>query len=178
MYGAMIGVILYTYKTKVKEWAFILSVFLIGVFLYCFIKDLLLIFDAIFDNRIYKIYRIDWLYECLGMVLMILPILITVEKLVREIKPNLFLKIGQNTLTIYILHMIVLYGSITGLGVNRIFHKNLTPWEIVPATILFLMLFIILIYYIDRIKLRLGFILIPIKKKINRLFLIKDDTKY
>ena len=33
MYGAMIGVILYTYKSKVKEWSFILSVFLIGAFL-------------------------------------------------------------------------------------------------------------------------------------------------
>ena len=174
MYGAMIGVILYTYKTKVKEWAFILSVFLIGAFLYCFIKDLLLIFDAIFDNRIYKIYRIDWLYECLGMVLMILAILITVEKLVREIKPNLFLKIGQNTLTIYILHMVVLYGSITGLGLNRVIYKNLTPWQILPATICFILFFVILIYYLDEIKLKLSFILKPIKKLVNKLFFIKE----
>jgi hypothetical protein len=178
MYGAMIGVILYSYKSKVKEWIFILSVFLIGAFLYFFIKDVLLILEGIFPHSIYHLYKVDWLYECLGMVLMILAILITVEKLIGEIKPNLFLKIGQNTLTIYILHMVVLYGSITGLGVNRIFHKNLTPWEIVPATILFLMLFVVFIYYLDWIKLRLGFILTPLKKKINRLFLIKDDTKY
>ena len=174
MYGAMIGVILYTYKSKVKEWSFILSVFLIGAFLYFFLKDLLLILDEIFAHPIYHLYKVDWLYECLGMVLIILSILITLEKFIGEIKPNLFLKIGQNTLTIYILHMVLLYGSITGFGINRVIHKNLTPWQILPATICFILFFVILIYYLDEIKLKLDFILKPIKKLVNKLFYIKD----
>ena len=174
MYGAMIGVILYTYKSKVKEWSFILSVFLIGAFLYFFLKDVLLIIDGIFAHPIYHLYKVDWLYECLGMVLIILSILIALEKFIGEIKPNLFLKIGQNTLTIYILHMVLLYGSITGFGINRVIHKNLTPWQIVPATICFILFFVILIYYLDEIKLKLDFILKPIKKLVNKLFYIKD----
>ena len=174
MYGAMIGVILYTYKSKVKEWSFILSVFLIGAFLYFFLKDVLLILDVIFAHPIYHLYKVDWLYECLGMVLIILSILIALEKFIGEIKPNLFLKIGQNTLTIYILHMFVLYGSITGFGINRVIHKNLTPWQILPATICFVLFFIILIYYLDEIKLKLDFILNPIKKLVNKLFFIKE----
>ena len=174
MYGAMIGVILYTYKSKVKEWSFILSVFLIGAFLYFFLKDILLILDGIFAHPIYHLYKVDWLYECLGMVLIILSILIAIEKFIGEIKPNLFLKIGQNTLTIYILHMVLLYGSITGFGINRVIHKNLTPWQILPATICFILFFVILIYYLDEIKLKLDFILKPIKKLVNKLFYIKD----
>ena len=174
MYGAMIGVILYTYKSKVKEWSFILSVFLIGAFLYFFLKDLLLILDGIFAHPIYHLYKVDWLYECLGMVLIILSILIAIEKFIGEIKPNLFLKIGQNTLTIYILHMVLLYGSITGFGINRVIHKNLTPWQILPATICFILFFVILIYYLEEIKLKLSFILKPIKKLVNKLFYIKD----
>ena len=174
MYGAMIGVILYTYKSKVKEWSFILSVFLIGAFLYFFLKDLLLILDGIFAHPIYHLYKVDWLYECLGMVLIILSILIAIEKFIGEIKPNLFLKIGQNTLTIYILHMVLLYGSITGFGINRVIHKNLTPWQILPATICFILFFVILIYYLDEIKLKLDFILKPIKKLVNKLFFIKE----
>ena len=174
MYGAMIGVILYTYKSKVKEWSFILSVFLIGAFLYFFLKDILLILDVIFAHPIYHLYKVDWLYECLGMVLIILSILITLEKFIGEIKPNLFLKIGQNTLTIYILHMVLLYGSITGFGINRVIHKNLTPWQILPATICFILFFVILIYYLEEIKLKLDFILKPIKKLVNKLFYIKD----
>ena len=174
MYGAMIGVILYTYKSKVKEWSFILSVFLIGAFLYFFLKDLLLILDGIFAHPIYHLYKVDWLYECLGMVLIILSILIAIEKLIGELKPNLFLKIGQNTLTIYILHMVLLYGSITGFGINRVIHKNLTPWQILPATICFILFFVILIYYLDEIKLKLSFILNPIKKLVNKIFFIKE----
>ena len=174
MYGAMIGVILYTYKSKVKEWSFILSVFLIGAFLYFFLKDILLILDGIFAHPIYHLYKVDWLYECLGMVLIILSILIAIEKFIGEIKPNLFLKIGQNTLTIYILHMVLLYGSITGFGINRVIHKNLTPWQILPATICFILFFVILIYYLDEIKLKLDFILKPIKKLVNKLFFIKE----
>ena len=174
MYGAMIGVILYTYKTKVKEWGFILSVFLIGIFLFFFLKDLLLVLDKVIAHPIYHLYKVDWLYECLGMVLMILALLITIEKLIGDIKPNLFLKVGQNTLTIYILHMVVLYGSITGLGLNRIIHKNLTPWQILPATILFLLFFVLIIYFLDCIKLKLSFILIPTKKLVNKLFLIQE----
>ena len=174
MYGAMIGVILYTYKSKVKDWSFILSVFLIGAFLYFFLKDILLILDGIFAHPIYHLYKVDWLYECLGMVLIILSILIAIEKFIGEIKPNLFLKIGQNTLTIYILHMVVLYGSITGFGINKVIHKNLTPWQILPATICFILFFVILIYYLDEIKLKLDFILKPIKKLVNKLFYIKD----
>ena len=174
MYGAMIGVILFTYKSKVKEWSFILSVFLIGALLYFFLKDILLILDGIFAHPIYHLYKVDWLYECLGMVLIILSILITLEKFIGEIKPNLFLKIGQNTLTIYILHMVLLYGSITGFGINRVIHKNLTPWQILPATICFILFFVILIYYLDEIKLKLDFILKPIKKLVNKLFYIKD----
>jgi uncharacterized membrane protein len=174
MYGAMIGVFLYTYKSKVKEWSFILSVFLIGAFLYFFLKDILLILDGIFAHPIYHLYKVDWLYECLGMVLIILSILITLEKFIGDIKPNLFLKIGQNTLTIYILHMVVLYGSITGFGINKVIHKNLTPWQILPATICFILFFVILIYYLDEIKLKLNFILKPIKKLVNKLFFIKE----
>ena len=174
MYGSMIGVILYTYKSKVKGWNFILSVFLIGAILYFFLKDILLILDGIFAHPIYHLYKVDWLYECLGMVLIILSILIAIEKFIGEIKPNLFLKIGQNTLTIYILHMVVLYGSITGFGINKVIHKNLTPWQIVPATICFILFFVILIYYLDEIKLKLDFILKPIKKLVNKLFYIKD----
>jgi len=174
MYGAMIGVILYTYKSKVKEWSFILSVFLIGAFLYFFLKDILLILDGIFAHPIYHLYKVDWLYECLGMVLIILSILIAIEKFIGEIKPNLFLKIGQNTLTIYILHMVLLYGSITGFGINRVIHKNLTPWQILPTTICFILFFVILIYYLEEIKLKLSFILKPIKKLVNKLFYIKD----
>lgn len=177
MFGAMIGVILFKYKSKVKYWIFILPTISIGAFLFFFLKTILVYLDQFISHPIYHLYKVDWLYECLGMVLMILGLLIAFEKFVGEIKPNLFLKIGQNTLTIYILHMVILYGSLTGFGINRIIFKNLTPWQVIPLTIVFILFFVCIIYYLDKIKLKLNFILRPSKKIMNSLFLINENTK-
>lgn len=177
LYGAMFGTLLYTYKDKVKNWGFIFITLTTGILLFFFSKDILVYLDKkVLMNTNYHIYVLDWLYECLGMVLIVLSILIIIEKLLKDIKPNLFIKIGQNTLTIYILHMVVLYGSISGHGLNKLFHHNLTPYQLFPALIGFMTLFVIIIYFIDAIKLNLSFILVPIKKITNLPFGIVEKT--
>jgi hypothetical protein len=52
-------------------------------------------------------------------------------------KPTL-LRIGQNTLAIYVIHFILLYGSFTGLGLYRFFHHSLSPSVIIPGALLFM----------------------------------------
>ena len=118
----------------------------------------------------HHIYRLDWLYECLGMVFMLIGTLMIVEKLMGEIKQSLFLKMGQNTLTVYILHMVVLYGSLTGFGVNKFFHKALTPYQLIPAVIAFIALFFVIVYYLEAIKEKLEFVLKPIREINHKLF--------
>ncbi len=174
LYGAMFGVLLHNLKDHVKKWGFAFSVITIGVFLYFFLKEIFIYVDYKMGNQFYHIYKLDWLYECLGMVMIVLGMLMIIEKLIGEIKPSLFLKMGQNTLTIYILHMIILYGSITGFGLNRLFHHALTPWQAVTAVVLFLTLFFFIINYLDRIKEKLSFILVPVRTTMNRIFGIKD----
>ncbi|MBI1838306.1 MAG: DUF1624 domain-containing protein [Flavobacteriia bacterium] len=174
MYGAMFGVILYTFKDKVKTWGFSLITITIGIFLFFFLKEILIYIDYKMGNLTYHIYKLDWLYECLGMVMIVLGSLIIFEILVGEIKPNLFLKMGQNTLTVYILHMVVLYGSLTGLGLNKLFHHSLTPWQLIPITLSFISIFLILVYNLDKIKAHLSFLLVPIKSTSNKLFGIKE----
>jgi len=172
MFGAMFGVILHTFQHKVKSWMFILITFFTGLIIYIYIKDVLLILDASFNTSYYHFYSFDWLYKCLGVVLMFFAFLITVEKLF-EIKQSLFLKIGQNTLTIYILHNVLLYGAITGIGIHTFLERKISVWYIIPSTILFLVTFILLIKYLDFFKSKFAFILVPIKTKMNALFGIK-----
>ena len=170
MFGAMIGVILFQFKEKVKSPNFILSGFFIGFVLYTLSKKCLLLFGecSIFEQV--NLYRMDWLFEKLGMVFMVLSILLALETYVLHIKkPNLFLKIGQNTLSIYILHMIILYGSITGRGLTHYFHERLNAHQIVPYTLGFVLFFVIFVFFLDQIRAILGFILIPIKKFTNQL---------
>jgi surface polysaccharide O-acyltransferase-like enzyme len=115
----------------------------------------------------------DWLFEKLGMVFMVLAILLALETYVLKIKKsNLFLKIGQSTLSIYIIHMILLYGSLTGRGLTHYFHERLNAYQIVPYTLLFVLSFVIFALYLEQIRKGLQFILLPIKKITNRLFFI------
>ena len=55
----------------------------------------------------------------------------------KVITSTLLQKIGQNTLTIYVVHYIILYGSFTGLGLYRFFHDKLNPYEAVIGAVLF-----------------------------------------
>lgn len=48
------------------------------------------------------------------------------------------LRIGQNTLSIYVIHFIILYGSFTGLGLYRFFHNSLSPSVVIPGALLFM----------------------------------------
>jgi uncharacterized membrane protein len=175
MFGAMIGVILFHAKEKVKTTRFILAGFSLGLFLFLFIKKCLLLLSEIslFDNA--PIYRMDWLFEKLGVVFMVLSVLLALETYVLKIKKsNLFLKVGQSTLSIYIIHMIVLYGSLTGRGLTHYFHERLNAYQIVPYTLLFVLSFVVFAYFLGHIRNGLAFVLVPLKKLTNRLFLIFD----
>ncbi|MFZ9657403.1 MAG: hypothetical protein ACO29Z_01810 [Crocinitomicaceae bacterium] len=113
----------------------------------------------------------EWLLEKLGIVLVVLAALLGLETYVFKIKKeNLFLKIGQNTLSIYIIHMMILYGSVIKYGINDYLHHKLGPWEVIPYTLGFWLVFIIFVHYIDDIRAKLHFILWPMKKYSSKLF--------
>lgn len=64
---------------------------------------------------------------------------------------ELFLKIGRHTLSIYVLHAIVLYGGFVGIGVDTLFAKSLSPWLAIISCALFIYLFILLVKHIERL---------------------------
>ncbi|WP_405565699.1 heparan-alpha-glucosaminide N-acetyltransferase domain-containing protein [Polaribacter sp. Asnod6-C07] len=62
-------------------------------------------------------------------------------------KNPILLKIGQKTLSIYVIHFIIIYGSFTGLGLNSLIGKTLNPIEAILGAILFLILVCLLAYF-------------------------------
>ena len=50
------------------------------------------------------------------------------------------LRIGSNTLSIYVIHFIILYGSFTGLGLYQFFHHDLSPWVAISGALGFMVL--------------------------------------
>lgn len=180
MFGAMIGALLHDVHHRIRSWYFPLIVFSIGFSFYWFPKEILGGLDSLINvfspGFGHHFVYLDWLYWKFGMVLIELSVLIFIDNMWgNRIKDNsLFLKVGQNTLTIYVLHMVVLYGSMTSIGLNDFFHKNLNPYQVAIGAACFIAFFVILIKYLDRIKARLEFILGPIRKFFNRLFSVSS----
>ncbi|NAY90809.1 DUF1624 domain-containing protein [Muricauda sp. JGD-17] len=50
------------------------------------------------------------------------------------------LKVGSSTLTIYVIHFVVLYGSFTGLGLYKFFQHGLNPMIAIPGAVAFMVL--------------------------------------
>lgn len=154
MIGAMIGCLLHDLSAHVKKWSFALIFIGIGALFFFFIDDIL----PVIDRGLHaagvqsKLVRANWILERMGMVFMELGVLMVIEKLIGDIKPNLFLKIGQNTLSVFIVHMIVLYGAITGFGLSRLFRESLNPYEVVLGAALFILLFLIFVKYIEPLR--------------------------
>ena len=51
---------------------------------------------------------------------------------------NTVLKLGQSTLSIYIIHFIILYGSFTGLGIYYFLEHSMSPITVIPGAIIFM----------------------------------------
>lgn len=86
----------------------------------------------------------NYLFTRLGNVFLYFAIFYSLEK---YLKIPLILKIGQKTLSIYVIHFIIIYGSFTGLGLNRFIGKTLTPLQAVFGAIIFLICVCIIAFY-------------------------------
>ena len=176
-FGAGIGVVLHSIWINKSKWNIPLFLFLLGVVLAFFSTDILYFlhykFMHFFGFGIMYLAKANWLFENLGWILMILGFLSAIEKIF-TIKDNIFIRIGQNTLSIFIVHMMILYGAIINVGIatyiNRT-HNALNPYEAAIYAALFICIFVIMIYFIkplsDFYNKSLD-VLFPIRKKYRK----------
>lgn len=85
------------------------------------------LFEAVASN--------NYLFIRLGDVLIAFAVFMLFRQFITS---RTILKIGQNTLSIYIIHFVILYGSFTGLGLYRFFYQSLAPSVLIPSTIAFM----------------------------------------
>lgn len=100
----------------------------------------------------------------LGHLLLFIGVIITTVKIVSW-NYDLFIKIGQNTLSIYIVHVIVLYCGLFGFGLSGHLDKNLTPWFAIAGAVGFILIFTFFVKYIETFQ-----------KYYNKLFFWKKTT--
>ncbi len=109
--------------------------------------------SAYFANKLYYLTDIqlfedvayyNYLFTRLGNVLLLFALFYACE---RFLKQSLVSKIGQKTLSIYVIHFIIIYGSFTGYGLSQIIGKTLTPWEAIFGALAFLIVVTLIALY-------------------------------
>ncbi|MGB3590582.1 MAG: heparan-alpha-glucosaminide N-acetyltransferase domain-containing protein [Nonlabens sp.] len=77
----------------------------------------------------------NYLFPRLGAVLIFLAVLMGFN---RFFKHSLWYRIGGNTLSIYIVHSIILYGSILGVGLSNWWYRSLNPPFVIIGAAVFI----------------------------------------
>ncbi|WP_281765429.1 heparan-alpha-glucosaminide N-acetyltransferase domain-containing protein [Neptunitalea lumnitzerae] len=135
-FGSFMGYVFNYFKERKNMYSYAVVITLI--------TGLALLFGSSpFFNKMYEwtnislfhnIYSNNYLFARLGNVLLSFAIFMILQNVITSRKIR---EIGQNTLSIYIIHFMLLYGSFTGLGLYKYFNHQLHPYIVVPGAILF-----------------------------------------
>lgn len=97
------------------------------------------LFLSIFDTTqialFQQLYSNNYLFIRLGDVFVVLAVFMVLRKFLIN---STLLQIGSNTLSIYVIHFIILYGSFTGLGLYKFLHHELSPLVAIVGAVLFM----------------------------------------
>ncbi|WP_340154196.1 heparan-alpha-glucosaminide N-acetyltransferase domain-containing protein [uncultured Winogradskyella sp.] len=138
-FGAFISTLFYHYVERPKfKMAIVTGFFIVGIALIFKSSHLFMKLYYWLDISLFKdVAYYNYLFTRLGNVLILFSIFYLAEN---YIKQPLILRIGQKTLSIYVIHFIIIYGSFTGLGLHQIIGNTLLPWQAIIGAIIFLSL--------------------------------------
>jgi len=152
---------------------------LLGVILITFPYWMGKIADTLQIHSLQLIAHGDYLIKRIGNVLLFFALFMILRHVITS--PTLQ-KIGQNTLSIYVIHYIILYGSFTGIGLYHYFHDQLTPWQAIIGAILFVVVTILITFLYMRkealIDEKIDFIKAKIYQFLRRIGAIFVKQKY
>lgn len=94
----------------------------------------------------------QYLFWRFGHVLIVLAAFIFMDLSFKRGFHPLFLKIGSETLTIYGVHYVILYGTWFGVGLTQWWKRSLNPAQVLMGVILFEAFFVLLVAYIEKVR--------------------------
>ncbi|NJB70098.1 putative membrane protein [Saonia flava] len=107
------------------------------------------------------VYSNNYLFIRLGDVLLVFAVFMLLRRLMEN---KTLLKIGQSTLSIYVVHFIILYGSFTGMGLYRYFNHSLAPQVVIPCAILFMFICTFIALQYEKYKETIKGLLLTLRK--------------
>lgn len=151
LWGSVLGSILAKKEKLFVKQNFSFTLISIG-FLFILLHLLYLTFD---DQLPYGYYLSSYsiLFFRTGFVLFLSGIMALISKNINTI-PQIIKTVGKHTLSIYVLHIIILYGSAWSPGLSWLIGKNFSPEQVIFAAVIMLTLMISMAYYVERIKIK------------------------
>ena len=147
-FGGCLAGLFTHYKDAKNLYAFAIPIaFLFGLSLIFFSSDLFILISEWTGIQLFEAIALNnYLFIRLGDVLVVFALFMIFRE---NLKNKTFLRIGQNTLSIYVIHFIILYGSFTGMGLYYYFNHALTPTIAITGAILFMVLCSLLALFYD-----------------------------
>ncbi|WP_397362991.1 heparan-alpha-glucosaminide N-acetyltransferase domain-containing protein [Olleya sp. R77988] len=148
-FGGFIAVLFdkFGHKNNYKIYK-IIGFLCIGLFLTYYSSHALVITDRVFDIPLFtQSASYNYLFSRLGNVLIIFGLFYTFEN---YLKQAIITKIGQKTLSIYVIHFMLIYGSFIGFSLKHFFYKSFTPTQAIIGAIVFMIVVCIISFYYIR----------------------------
>lgn len=96
-------------------------------------------FELVYERTGFKFLGLlltnNYLFIRLGNVFVVFAVFMILRQLMTN---KTVLNIGASTLSIYVIHFVILYGSFTGLGLYRFFNHSLSPEIVIPGALAFM----------------------------------------
>jgi uncharacterized membrane protein len=88
-----------------------------------------------------------------GFVLVLTGIVSLISQSIQSI-PHLIILIGRNTLSIYVVHLLILYGSVINPGLKIVWGNKLNPGFTILAAILMILLMTAMVLLLHKLKIK------------------------
>lgn len=137
-FGAFISTVFFRHVHRVRfKLSIVISFFVVGIFLiYSSSWFLLELYEITNIELLKRSADYNYLFSRLGDVLVLFGVFYTLEPFLKQ---SIIARIGEKTLSIYVIHFVLLYGSFTGYGLKRFLNKSLDPYQAIVGAILFML---------------------------------------
>ncbi|GAA3589861.1 heparan-alpha-glucosaminide N-acetyltransferase domain-containing protein [Flavivirga amylovorans] len=135
-FGAFIATVFFRHAHRNRfKLCSVITFFIVGYFLINYSSWFLLELHGITNIELLKLSAsYNYLFTRLGNVFILFGLFYAFE---RFLKQSIIAKIGEKTLSIYVIHFIILFGSFTSYGLKRFLNQTLNPTEAIIGAILF-----------------------------------------
>lgn len=138
-FGGILGAILRTYQHRVKDQWFAIKLLTGIILLNLALRGSFLLIDVVTNDQ-FNYSASAAIFDRFTQIGLLLALLIYLDRYAK-LGQSLFIRMGQNTLVIYVLHIILLYGAFVGIGITTFYKHNLNGWLSVIGALLFVVFF-------------------------------------